>query len=66
MEPRIVTRSAFTVVGMKYHGHAENKEIPQLWGALEPRIGEIENVVNEHTSYGISANMDMATGSYSP
>jgi predicted transcriptional regulator YdeE len=64
MEPRIVARSAFTVVGMKYHGRAENQETPRLWGALEPRIGEIDNIVNEHTSYGISANMDMESSEF--
>lgn len=37
---------------------------PQFWGAFEPRIGEIENIVNEHTSYGISANQDMETGEF--
>jgi hypothetical protein len=30
MKPKIVSRAAFTVVGMKYHGKNENNEIPQL------------------------------------
>jgi AraC family transcriptional regulator len=46
MEPKIVTKSAFTVVGMSYHGKNENNEIPQLWQEFGPRMGEIEHIVN--------------------
>ena len=64
MEPKIVERGAFTVVGMKYRGKNENNEIPQLWQALGPRTGEIEHMADDSAAYGICANMDMDTGAF--
>jgi AraC family transcriptional regulator len=64
MEPKIVERSAFTVVGMHYRGKNENNEIPQLWQAFGPRVPEIKNIAHEHVAYGISANMDESTGAF--
>jgi len=64
MEPRIVDRAAFTVIGMKYHGRNENNEIPRMWEALGPRVGEIRNRVDDDVAYGISANMDETTGAF--
>jgi len=65
MEPKIVEKAAFTVVGLKYRGKNENNEIPQLWAALHPRIGEIKNMVTDCVAYGISAEMDQSTGEFS-
>jgi AraC family transcriptional regulator len=64
MEPVIVERAAFTVVGLKYRGKNENNEIPQLWAAFHPRIGEIKNMVTDRVAYGISANVDESTGEF--
>jgi predicted transcriptional regulator YdeE/nitroreductase len=64
MEPKIVERGAFTVVGLKYRGKNENNEIPQLWQALGPRVYAIKNMVGDHVAYGISANMDRETGEF--
>jgi AraC family transcriptional regulator len=64
MEIKIVEKSAFTVVGMKYRGKNEQGEIPQLWQALGPHTGEIENLADDTAAYGISANMDMETGEF--
>jgi AraC family transcriptional regulator len=64
MEPRIVERAGFIVVGLKYHGKNENNEIPQVWEAFHPRIDEIKNMVTDRTAYGISASMDPATGEF--
>jgi AraC family transcriptional regulator len=61
MEPKIVHREAFTVIGMHYRGKNENNEIPQLWQALGPRFQALENVANQQVAYGISANMDEKT-----
>jgi predicted transcriptional regulator YdeE len=58
MEPKIVTKPAFTVVGMKYHGKNENNEIPQLWGQYLPRAGEIKNVVDSPVCYGVCGNLE--------
>jgi AraC family transcriptional regulator len=64
MEPRIVESQAFTVVGLKYHGKNENNEIPGVWDALHPRIGEIGNMATDRVAYGISAYMDPSTGEF--
>jgi AraC family transcriptional regulator len=64
MEPKIVSRPAFTVVGLKYRGKNENNEIPQLWQQLDPRAKEIKDMVGPPVAYGISANVDHATGEF--
>ena len=44
MEPRFVTKPAFTAVGMLYHGKNENHEIAQMWQVFNPRIREIQHI----------------------
>jgi predicted transcriptional regulator YdeE len=58
MEPKIVTKKAFTVVGMKYHGKNENNEIPQLWGEFQPRMAEVKNKAEPEVCYGVCGNTD--------
>ena len=65
MEPKIVSRASFTVVGMKYSGKNENNEIPQLWGEFGPRMGEIKQVANPHLAYGVCDNFDKSSGEFS-
>jgi AraC family transcriptional regulator len=64
MEPKIVRRPAFTVVGMNYRGKNEQNEIPQLWQALSPRSHEIENLVQAHVGYGIMYDYDESSGEF--
>jgi AraC family transcriptional regulator len=64
MEPRIVDRPEFTVVGMHVRGKNETNEIPRMWQDLGPRVQEIKNMVPANAAYGISANMDPATGEF--
>jgi AraC family transcriptional regulator len=64
MEPRIVERSGFIVVGLRYRGKNENYEIQQLWQVLGPRAGEIKNMLDDHVAYGISANIDRSSGEF--
>lgn len=64
MEPRIVERSAFTVIGMKVRGKNEHGEIPKLWETLGPRVHEIKNMLENGVAYGISANMDENSGEF--
>ena len=64
MEPKIVKRAAFTVVGMKYHGKNENNEIPQLWGEFGPRMGEIKQMANRHVAYGVCDNFDESSSEF--
>ena len=64
MEPKIVSREAFTVVGQKYRGKNEDNEIPQIWQAFMPRVPEIGHIVNPHVAYGICGNMDVDSGEF--
>ena len=58
MEPKIVSKSAFTVVGMKYRGKNENNEIAQMWGVFVPRIREIPHITDQDTCYGICHDLE--------
>ncbi len=58
MEPKIVTKPAFTVVGLLYHGKNENNEIPRLWEQLNPRFNEIRAKVSPAVAYGVCGNTD--------
>jgi AraC family transcriptional regulator len=62
MQPQIVTKPAFTVVGLRIHTKPMTQEIPQLWDQLVPRMGEIRNVSEPHVSYGLMANFDQQAG----
>jgi AraC family transcriptional regulator len=64
MEPKIVKRAAFTVVGMKYHGKNENNEIPQMWGQFGPRVPEIKHIVDPHVAYGVCDNFDESSSEF--
>jgi hypothetical protein len=39
MQPKIVTKPAFTVVGLRIHTKPMTQEIPQLWDQFVPRMG---------------------------
>ena len=64
MEPKIVSKPAFTVAGIKYHGKNEQGEIPRLWEAFGPRMQEFRNVVNPEVCFGVCDNMDEETGAF--
>lgn len=53
MEPKIITKKAFTVVGKKVISKNQNGEIPQLWDQMGPRWQEIGHVQNPEKYYGI-------------
>ena len=61
MEPKIVTKPAFKVVGMKYHGKGGGEEIKNLWGAFMSRMHEIKYPVGDKISYGVSTEFDDET-----
>jgi predicted transcriptional regulator YdeE len=46
MQPKIVEKPAFTVVGMGYQGKNENDEIGELWAHFNPRMSEIQDVID--------------------
>ncbi len=56
MEPKIVTKPAFTAVGLMYFGKNENNEIPQVWGKLNPRHEEIKHRAGP--AYGICGDLE--------
>ena len=64
MEPKIVTREAFSVVGMYYRGANQGGEIPLLWQQFGPRMCEIKGVIGPENAYGICDNMDYDTGHF--
>jgi len=54
-EIKIQSHPQMTVIGLLYHGKNEAGEIPQLWGKLMKRQGEIENRdFSVQAAYGIS------------
>lgn len=62
-EPKIVTKPAFTIIGMKYRGKNEHEEIPQ-WGEFMPRAGEIKDKLKPDICYGFCDNYDDANGEF--
>lgn len=64
MEPKIVSKPAFTVVGVKYSGKNENNEIKQMWDTFDARVLEIQHKVDAYTALGVCANMDEETGEF--
>lgn len=64
MEPKIVMRTAFQVIGMKYRGKNENQEIPQLWRDYGARWKEIKDIVDPEVAYGVMDRYDEATGEF--
>lgn len=51
MDIRFVTKPAFTVVGLAYHGKNENNEISQMWGQFNQKVGEL--AVTFDAAYGV-------------
>ena len=61
MQPTLVTKPAFTVVGIRIRVKAMSPDIPALWGRFVPRIAEIRNPAEPDVAYGLMANFDEAT-----
>lgn len=53
MEPKIITRPAFTIVGMRYFGNNQNQEISQLWGTANQHLNKVKNVDPEWGAIGL-------------
>jgi predicted transcriptional regulator YdeE len=56
MEPEIVTKAAFDVVGMPYQGKNENNDISRVWDLFIPRIDEIEDKAGD--AYGVCGRVE--------
>lgn len=58
MKPQIVTKPAFTVVGLRIRAAAKSPEIAQIWDTFVPRMGEMPQSPEPHVSYGLMDNFD--------
>lgn len=50
MEPKIINKPGFTLVGLRYYGKNENQEIHELWNQFNRRmaqIGSVKHATNE-------------------
>jgi AraC family transcriptional regulator len=64
MEPKIVSKPAFTVVGLLYRGKNQHGEVPQLWEKLLPRVAEIRDQVTPPLAYGVLDHYNPQTGEF--
>ena len=64
MQPQLVTKPAFTVVGMVLRATPMTPEIPKLWDRFGPRIDEIADLAEPQVSYGIVDHFDEATDQF--
>lgn len=60
MQANIITKPAFTVVGLRIHAKAMSPEIPALWGQFAPRIDQVPHLAEPHVSYGMMDNFNEA------
>lgn len=61
MEPQLITKPAFTVVGLRLHTKPMAAEIPALWDQFVPRMDEITHSAEPHVSYGVMAHNQAMT-----
>jgi AraC family transcriptional regulator len=64
MEPRIVSRPAFTVAGLVHRGTVDGEKIAALWGRYFERLGEVRHAVEPNLAYGVMTNYDHASGEF--
>ncbi len=58
IQPTIVHKPGFTVVGMAITTSPLASEIPALWGTFGPRIDEVHAIAEPQVSYGVMENFD--------
>jgi AraC family transcriptional regulator len=64
MQPQIVSKPAFAVVGMKYRGKADGDKLKHLWNQFGPHMADLKDTVNPNVCYGVMGNYDEATGEF--
>ena len=70
MEPKLVTKPAFYVIGYelktKNEGGQNNEDIPEFWQQyMQNRLGsKIPNPINENTELGICTDFNPETGEF--
>jgi AraC family transcriptional regulator len=63
-EPKIVSRPALTIVGMKYRGKNEHDEIYDMWQAFIPKAAAITHRITRFVAYGAMDNRDQESGEF--
>jgi AraC family transcriptional regulator len=58
LQPQFIIKNSFTVVGLRITTKPKSPEIPKLWDAFVPRIGELQNVSEPYASYGVMASTE--------
>lgn len=58
IEPTIVQKPGFTVVGIHVTTSPLASDIPALWGTFGPRIDEVVSIAEPNVSYGLMENFD--------
>ena len=64
MEPKIVSRPAFTVAGLVHRGPVDGEKIAALWGQFGARMGELQPVIEPDVTYGVMANYCEDSGEF--
>jgi AraC family transcriptional regulator len=52
IQPKIINRETFTVIGIEYCGKNKNNELTSLWNDFTNRLDEIKNNINPHIQLG--------------
>ena len=58
LEPAIIQKPGFTVVGLSVTTRPLSSDIPALWGMFGPRIDEVVAIAESDVSYGLMENFD--------
>ncbi len=64
MQPQIITKPAFTVVGLLIHPKPMSPEIPSLWGQFGSRMDEVQHLAEPGVSYGLMDHFDQELASW--
>lgn len=65
MEPRIVEKGSFKLVGMIYHGQNKSNEIGQLWTEFDRLLDQIPYRQNKDSYYGLCFGMEKGNPAFS-
>ena len=61
LEPKIMVKDEFKVIGLEYYGDNQNNEIPELWGRFIERIGEVKNRIRPDRTLGLCEHVPTLT-----
>lgn len=60
MEPKIVRKSSFQIIGMQFRGNNDNNACPKLWDKFAKRIADVKPFTTSPiTAFGVCSNCDM-------